>query len=38
MVVMNEKVLRRNDFVKYLGVYVDEKLIWSVHEIVSTIG
>ena len=30
-VVMNEKVLRRNDFVKYLGVYIDEKLTWFVH-------
>ena len=30
-VVMNEKVLRRSDFVKYLGVYIDEKLTWSVH-------
>ena len=30
-VVMNEKVLRRHDFVKYLGVYTDEKLTWSVH-------
>ena len=29
--VMNEKVLRRTDFVKYLSVYVDEKLTWSVH-------
>ena len=28
---MNEKVLRRSDFVKYLGVYIDEKLTWSVH-------
>ena len=28
---MNEKVLRPNDFVKYLGVYIDEKLTWSVH-------
>ena len=25
-VVMNEKVLRRSDFLKYLGVYIDEKL------------
>ena len=30
-VVMNENVLRRKDFVKYLGVYIDEKLTWSVH-------
>ena len=30
-VVINEKVLRRHDFVKYLGVYTDEKLTWSVH-------
>ena len=30
-VVVNEKVLKRNDFVKYLGVYIDEKLTWSVH-------
>ena len=29
--VMNEKVLRRTDFVKYLSVYIDEKLTWSVH-------
>ena len=28
---MNEKVLGRNSFVKYLGVYIDEKLTWSVH-------
>ena len=28
---MNQKVLKRYDFVKYLGVYIDEKLIWSVH-------
>ena len=28
---MNQKVLKRNDFVKYLGVYIDEKLIWSIH-------
>ena len=31
MVFMNEKVLRRSDFVKYLGVSIDEKLTWSVH-------
>ena len=30
-VVMNEKVLRRSYFVKYEGVYIDEKLTWSVH-------
>ena len=30
-VVMNENVLRRNDFVKYLVVYINEKLTWSVH-------
>ena len=30
-VAMNEKVRRRNDFVKYRGVYSDEKLTWSVH-------
>ena len=28
---MNETVLRRNDFVMYLGVYIDVKLTWSVH-------
>ena len=28
---MNKKVLRPNDFVKYLGVFIDEKLTWSVH-------
>ena len=27
---MNEKVTRRNDFVKYLGDYIDEKLTWSI--------
>ena len=26
MVVMNQKVLKSNDFVTYLGVYIDEKL------------
>ena len=30
-VVMNQKLLERNDFVQYLGVYIDEKLTWSVH-------
>ena len=30
-VVMNQKVLRSNDFVKYLGVYIGEKLTWSAH-------
>ena len=30
-VVMNENVLGRNDFVKYLGVYIDKKMTWSVH-------
>ena len=28
---MDEKVLKRNYFVKYLGVYIDEKLTWYVH-------
>ena len=28
---MDQKVLKRYDFVKYLGVYIDEKLTWSVH-------
>ena len=28
---MNENVLRCNDFVEYLGIYIDEKLTWSVH-------
>ena len=27
---MNQKVLKRNDFVKYLGVFINEKLTWSV--------
>ena len=30
-VVMNGNVLRRNDFVKYLGVYIHEKLTWFIH-------
>ena len=30
MVVINQKVLKRNEFVKYLGGYIDKKLTWSV--------
>ena len=28
---MNQKILKHNDFVKYLGVDIDEKLTWLVH-------
>ena len=28
---MNQKLIKRNGFVQYLGVYIDEKLTWYVH-------